>query len=237
MIEKFDFESGRIISKKYELVSKLGEGWEGEVYKVRELSTGIIRAAKFFYPEKNIKNKTSILYAKKLHKLKDCPITIAYYAQENISFKKYNITVLISDYISGIKLTEYLSKQKGKRLSPFQGLHLLHAIILGVENIHSHGEYHGDLHTDNVIIEKAGLSYEIKLLDFYHYGRTNLNNRQDDISDSIRIFYEALGGSKYYADQNKIVKDICCGLKRSLIIKKYPTASLLRLYLEKLSWE
>lgn len=237
MIRKFDFDSGRVIAKKYELISKLGEGWEGEVYKIKELSTGIVRAAKFFYPERNIKNKTSILYAKKLHKLKDCPTSIAYYAQENFTFKKHNITVLISDYIDGIKLTEYLLKQKSKRLSPFQGVHLLYAIVLGIENIHSNGEYHGDLHTDNVIVEKSGLSYELKLLDFYHYGRTNQTNRQEDISDSIRIFYDALGGSKHYAKHNKIVKDICCGLKHSLIIKKFPTASSLRLHLENLHWQ
>ena len=49
-IDRFDFKEGRVLARKYEVLSKLGGGWEAEVYLLRELSTGIERAAKFFYP-------------------------------------------------------------------------------------------------------------------------------------------------------------------------------------------
>ena len=48
----FDFSEDNVLSDKYEVIEKLGEGWEGEVYLVKELDTDIERAAKFFYPEK-----------------------------------------------------------------------------------------------------------------------------------------------------------------------------------------
>ena len=48
-IEGFDFEPGEVFADKYEVLSLLGSGWEGEVYRVREMSTGVERAAKFFY--------------------------------------------------------------------------------------------------------------------------------------------------------------------------------------------
>ena len=32
----FDLATGRVISKKYEILSLLGAGWEGEVYKILE---------------------------------------------------------------------------------------------------------------------------------------------------------------------------------------------------------
>ena len=41
VIESFDLEPGRILARKYEIVSKLGGGWEGEVYRIRERTTGI----------------------------------------------------------------------------------------------------------------------------------------------------------------------------------------------------
>ena len=54
VISSFDFQPGRSLAKKYEVLSKLGQGWEGEVYLLRETSTGIERAAKFFFPQRAI---------------------------------------------------------------------------------------------------------------------------------------------------------------------------------------
>lgn len=48
----------------------LGSGWEGEVYKILETSTGIECAAKLFYPYRNENNCASKFNAKKLHKLR-----------------------------------------------------------------------------------------------------------------------------------------------------------------------
>lgn len=70
-IDSFSFAPGRKLAGKYEVVSQIGEGWESEVYIVRELATGIERAAKFFFPERNPNNRTLRGYAK-LHRLKDC---------------------------------------------------------------------------------------------------------------------------------------------------------------------
>ncbi|MFT6544260.1 MAG: hypothetical protein ACJAT2_001578, partial [Bacteriovoracaceae bacterium] len=98
-IVKFDFEPGKIISGKYIVVEKLGEGWEGEVYKVQESATGIERAAKFFLPNRNIKNKSAKFYANKLHKLRSCPILIQYLTQDTIIFKGEKVSYLISDYV------------------------------------------------------------------------------------------------------------------------------------------
>lgn len=78
LIEEFNLEPGRTLAGKYEVVSKLGEGWEGEVYLVEELGTGIARAAKLFFPQRNPNDRTARFYARKLHKLRQCPILIQY---------------------------------------------------------------------------------------------------------------------------------------------------------------
>ena len=60
------------------MVSLLGSGWEGEVYLVRELVTGIERAAKLFFPNRNPNNRVATAYAKKLYKLRACEALIQY---------------------------------------------------------------------------------------------------------------------------------------------------------------
>ncbi len=236
VLDSFDFEPGRMLGGKYEIISKLGEGWEGEVYMVREKFSKIDRAAKFFFPKRNPRNKNLLFYAKKLHKLRHCPILIHYHTQETIIYRRTPITFLVSEYVEGELLSEFLARQKGKRINSFRALHLLHALASGIESIHHMREYHGDLHTDNIIIRRYGLSYDLKLLDMFHWGAPKAGNIHIDVFDLIRIFYDSIGGQKHYAKQSREIKELCCGLKRTLILKKFRTAGQLREYIETMKW-
>ena len=98
-IDAFNLAPGRVLARKYEVLNLLGAGWEGEVYLIRELATGIERTAKIFFPQRNIKDKNVKFYAKKLHKLRHCPIVIQYNAQDHITVKGLPVTILISEYV------------------------------------------------------------------------------------------------------------------------------------------
>tara|TARA_R110002096_G_scaffold78934_11_gene185514 strand:+ start:2240 stop:2953 length:714 start_codon:yes stop_codon:yes gene_type:complete len=233
---EFNLSPGRIISRKFEVISKLGCGWEGEVYKILETGTNIERAAKLFYPERNKNDKTANFYAKQLHKLRECPILIQYHTKETFIFKRKPITVLISEFIEGELLSEFITRFPGKRLSSFQALHLLYAMTKGVEQIHNLGEYHGDLHTENVIINKFGLEFQLKLLDLIFSKESKRESRREDIVDLIKIFYDSFGGAKHYSRQPDAIKYICCGLKPSLILKKFKNVTQLRIHLENMHW-
>jgi serine/threonine protein kinase len=235
-IEAFDFRPGKKLRGGYEIVTHLGAGWEGEVYLIRERATGIERTAKFFFPHRNERDRASVFYAKKLHKLRQCPIVIQYYTQDTVLYRGIPITFLISEYVEGELLSAFLDRQTGKRLNPFQAVHLLHALATGIESIHQMGEYHGDLHTENIMIQRYGLGFELKLLDMFHWGAPSAQHIHDDVIDLIKLFYDALGGAKHYARQPIEVKEICCGLKRSLILKKFKAAGQLRRYLETMQW-
>jgi hypothetical protein len=119
----------------------------------------------------------------------------------------------------------------------FQGLHLLHNLTLAVESIHRLREYHGDLHAENVIVRRLGLGFQVRLLDFFPWGKPRPAHLKDDICDVIRLFYDAVGGRGRYAKHPAVVKNICCGLKRSLILAKFPRISRLREHLETLEWD
>jgi len=236
-ISQFNLQPGRVLARKYEVIGLLGAGWEGEVYLIKENATGIERTAKIFFPQRNLKDKAVLFYAKKLHKLHHCPITIQYSSQETFTFRGITITMLISEYVEGDLLSQFLDRQPGKRLNPFEALHLLHSLAVGMECIHIMGEYHGDLHTENVIVQRYGLKYEFKLIDMFNFGKPNRENIYQDTIDLIHIFYHSLGGKKHYHKQSPEIKAICCGLKRSLILKKFRSASELRQYIETMQWK
>lgn len=236
-IEEFNLPEGKRIARKYIVQNRLGAGWEGEVYLVQEMHTNVIRAAKLFYPHRNIKFKTSTKYIQKLHKLQDVTLVMNYQTQDIIRFKGENIVCMICEFIDGEMLSSLLARQKGKRLGVFQALHLLYALVKGIESIHEAGEYHGDLHVDNVMIKRFGLSFDLRVIDLHHWGDSKSDNRAEDLIKIIHIFYECLGGAKHYQKLPPAIKNIIKGLKRSLILKQFKSVGHLRLHLENLDWD
>lgn len=232
----FDIAKGVILGGKYRVLGLLGAGWEGEVYLVRERGTGIDRAAKFFFPHRDPGNRNLTYYARKLHRLRHCPILLRYYTRESFLLDGRRLTCLVSDYVEGEPLSRFLARQPGRRLDAFQALHLLHALADGVACIHAVGEYHGDLHADNIVVRRRGLGFGVRLLDLFRWGNARHVNIQEDVCDLARLLYDITGGQRRYAGQPPEVKGICRGLKRTLILERFRTASQLRRHLERLEW-
>ena len=172
-----------------------------------------------------------------MHKLHSCNALIKYLSQDVIIHEDEEITYLVSEFVEGKTLSSFLDSRPRKKLTAFQALHLLHSIAKGVEDIHYLKEYHGDLHTDNVIVTKFGLEFSVKLIDVFQWGKATKGSIQDDVIDMIRIFYDALGGAKTYSTQPPEVKEIVCGLKKNMIRKKFKTAGQLRIHLEHMHME
>lgn len=236
-IESFDFKHGMRISKNYEIVKNLGKGWEGEVYLVKERTTGIERAAKFFFPQRNLKNRAALINATKLHKLRKCPTVVAYHSQEFIRYHDQDVSMLITEYLHGEILFDLLQRQPGKKLDAFSAIHLLYALAVGIEQVHNANEYHGDLHSENIMVEGFGLHFHLKILDLFYWQAPKKDNRENDLCNMIQIFHEALGGARTYPRQRPEIKEIICGLKRSLIIQRFRTVGGLKNHLELMRWK
>jgi serine/threonine protein kinase len=235
-LDGFGLRRGRRLAGKYVLGDMLGQGWEGEVYHVTEIATGIERAAKIFFPKRNPKNRALQFYARKLNRLRRCSMIIQYATQESFRYYGEEVPFLVSEYVDGEILSAYVKRQRGRRLSPFEAMHLLHALVGGVEEIHKAGEYHGDLHSDNIIVRRRGLGFEVKVVDLYQWGRATPEHFRDDLVALIQLLHETLGGAEQYAKLPPEVKAICCGLKRSLIVRKFKSVANLRSHLEALEW-
>ncbi len=235
-VKRFDFPSGRSVAGKYEIERPLGSGWEGEVYVIRERSTGIRRAAKFYYPHRDPMGKAAIAYARKLDALRHCPILMQYHHQEIAYFKKKKVTVVISELVEGQKLSEFLKSQQEARLTTFEALHVLYALARGIAPIHARGEYHGDIHDDNIMIRRQGIAFEVKLVDFFDLGRPTKSKIYKDVLNLVEVFHAIVGGRARYSEQPKVVKDIVRGLKDSLILDRFQSAGDIARHLENLQW-
>jgi hypothetical protein len=194
------------------------------------------RAAKLFKPQHNERDRAVKFYAQKLERLRDCSIVIHYHSSETIRFRGAPITCLISDHAGGEPLCDFISRQRGKRLTSFEALHLVYALAQGVEEIHLRREYHGDLHDENVLVQRQGVFFDLKVIDFYKWGRPTAAHLRDDVADIVRLLYDAVGGQRHYAKQPPEIKTICKGLRRDLIGRAFPTASHLREHLESFAW-
>jgi RIO-like serine/threonine protein kinase len=236
-VTPFDFPAGKSIGGKYRIESLLGSGWEGEVYVIVETRTGIRRAAKFYYPHRDPMGKAAITYARKLDALRHCPILMQYHHQEICVVRKQKTMVVISELVEGVKLSEFLRKQVKHRLSTFEALHVLYALARGIAPIHARGEYHGDIHDENIMIRRTGIGFEVKLLDFFDLGRPTAAKIRKDVLNLIEVFHTIVGGREHYARQPRVVKDIIRGLKDSLILQRFKSAGDIQRHLENLTWD
>ncbi|MGH8274183.1 MAG: protein kinase domain-containing protein [Gammaproteobacteria bacterium] len=233
----FRLRPDTILAGKYRVLSRLGHGWEGEVYRVVELSTGIERAAKLFYPLRDPRGKVSAWYARKLDRLRRCPILIPYLTSETLTIHAEPVHTLISELVEGEVLARFIRRQPGRRLHPFEALVFLHRLAAGLESIHALSDYHGDLHEENLIVRRTGVDFELRLVDAYRWSGPRRESIREDVVDAVKMFHFALGGQTRYARQPPEVKEICRGLKKSLILARFPTATALRRHLETFDWE
>jgi serine/threonine protein kinase len=234
--KRFDFPPGRFIAGKYEIEELLGSGWEGEVYRIVERSTGIRRAAKFYYPHRDPTGKAAIAYARKLDALRHCPILLQYHHQETAYVHRRKVIVVISELVEGKKLSEFLHAQSGHRLSTFEALHVLYVLAKGIAPIHARGEYHGDIHDDNIMIRRQGIGFDVKLLDFFDLGKPSRSKIEKDVLNLLEVFLVVVGGRSNYSRQPKVVKEIIRGGKDSLILERFSSAGDIQRHLETLEW-
>jgi len=235
-VTSYELQPGRRIGQPYVVVQLLGSGVEGEVYQILETDTGIYRAAKLYFPHCNPTGRTSRWLARKLDKLRHCPIVLQYQHIQEIQIARQKVLCLVSELAPGTMLEDWIARQRGGRLAPYAALHLFYRLVRGLETVHAVGEYHGDVHSQNIMVQPIGIGFHLKLIDFYNWGPHTRGKQREDIVDAITVFHEILGGKRHYARQGPEVRHICAGLQATRILKRFPTMSALRNHLETFEW-
>ena len=231
-----DLQVGRKLGSRYRVESLIGQGSEGAVYSVVDMTTGIRRAAKLFGRQADRRGRLSTRHAQKLNRLRYCHIVLQYLHSETVRVKGQSVIALVSELCEGMPLEQFIAQQPGKRMSTFMALNLLQTLVEGLEEVHLAGEYHADVHSQNIMVQPRGVGFEVKLIDFYEWGRTTKSKQQQDILDAIKVFYEMLGGRRVYRRLPDEVKYIIAGLQTKHILNRFPTMSDLSIYLDTFEW-
>jgi len=227
---------GRRLGSRYRVESLIGQGSEGAVYSVIDIATGIRRAAKLFRPGVDRRGRLTTRHAQKLNRLRYCNIVLQYLHSETVRVRGEKLTALVSELCEGVQLERFIEQQPGRRMSTFMALCLLQTLVEGLEEVHLAGEYHADVHTQNIMVQPRGVGFELKLIDFYEWGRTTKSKQQQDILDAVKVFYEMLGGRRVYRRLPDEVKYVCAGLQTKHILKRFPTMADLNAYLSSFEW-
>jgi hypothetical protein len=235
-ISTFGLKTGQKIGQRYEVAGLLGRGSEGEVYAVTETETGIQRAAKIYFPHKDPRQRSIVWYARKLNALRHCPIVLQYHHTEQFAIGDRQVRCLISELAQGEQLEKWLARHRDNRIPPFMALHVLYQLVRGLEAIHILGEYHADVHSQNILIQPRGVSFDIKLIDFYDWGRPVGYKQRQDIWDTVNVFLECLGGRRFYKTLPPEIKWIAAFGRRAIILRRFGTITSLRQHLETFSW-
>jgi serine/threonine protein kinase len=232
----FGFQPGRRVERYYVLGDFIGAGYEGEVYHLTEHKTGIERVIKFFYPHRHRDPRRSIRLARKLHRLRHCSVILQYHHHGELAWQGRKIPYMVSDLASGQMLHQLIQRQPRKRFHPFEALSLTYAIACGVAEMHDLGEYHGDIHEDNILVERRGVAFDIKLIDLYLHARWTANRLKMDVLDLAWLLYQLVGGPAGYSGSPKIIKEIVCGRRTQTICRKFATAGDLCRFVEQYPW-
>ena len=232
----FGLARGDRLTWRYEVIDRLGAGTEGEVYKIREKATGLFRAAKLYFDSRD-GGRAAARYARKLDALRDCDIVVKYLHTEEVRIGDRFIGCLISEYFDGGSLDDLLGSYRGRRMPAFEALNLIYQLTKGVAEIHARKEFHGDLHADNIFVERRGVAFHLRTIDFHEWGRSPAEERRADIVAIARLLYDLTGGRAHYKKQIAPIRQICLGLRSDLVLEKFPSIFHLRAHLETFEWE
>jgi serine/threonine protein kinase len=144
---------------RYAILSRLGEGGIGVVYKafdpnlnkivaIKVLNTGTLRA------DQHVRFQNE---ARALAELKHTAIPEIY----NFSISEDGAPYMVMEFIEGKSLSQLLSEQK--KLSVDNALAIAKQVCNALQSAHSMGIFHRDVTPSNIIIDVEG---EVKLVDF-----------------------------------------------------------------------
>ena len=176
--EFFIRQTDGLITQYYEVIKKIGEGASAKVYKVKEKSTGFIRAMKQVEKSKlpDVKYfETEI----KILTLLDHPNIVRLFEV----FEDQKNFYLIMELCTGGNL---LTKMKNNKYKEKKAAIIMEQIVSAIAYCHERGICHRDLKPQNILFCDESSNSQIKVVDF-GIGKIfdpSLTNLQSEINNS-----------------------------------------------------
>jgi len=159
-----DIKTGTVLRGKYEVISKVGEGGMGAVFKARIVPGGDIRAVKVVAqrlvqePGFRQRFKSEALIMKAIKHPNDVEVQDYDETEEGQPF-------LVMEFVDGVHLDELVPA--GTKMDVARAVNLVTQVVDGVGAAHKLSIIHRDVKPDNILVAKDANGKEIvKLLDF-----------------------------------------------------------------------
>ncbi|HEU5075646.1 MAG TPA: serine/threonine-protein kinase, partial [Polyangiaceae bacterium] len=155
-------ESGDIIAGKYRLVSLLGEGGMGAVWRARNMDLDVEVALKLIRAEATLSEATDRLLreAQAAAKLIDAGIVRVF----DFGRSEQGNPFIVMELLEGEDLAAAI--QRRGRLSPKRAVRVLLPVVRALSVAHQNGIVHRDLKPENVFLSKTSNGLQPKVVDF-----------------------------------------------------------------------
>lgn len=159
--DSFISEKAGKFSDYYRILSRIGEGGYGQVFKVQHKKTGLIRAMKMIGKSKiDKKNQGKLFFEYQLLKNIDHPHIIRIYEVYNDTKNFY----LITEFCEGGDIFSIIQRQE--EFSEKIAARLMKQVVNAVLYCHLNGIVHRDIKADNVLLLHNDINSPVKLIDF-----------------------------------------------------------------------
>ncbi|HEX8926203.1 MAG TPA: serine/threonine-protein kinase, partial [Terriglobales bacterium] len=141
----------------YEIISAIGNGGMGEVYKVRHTISQRTEAIKVLLTSATQRPETNDRFIREIRVL--ATLSHPNIATLHTAFHHDNQLLMVMEYVEGMNLAERLNRGMLLRDS----LDCARQVLTALDYAHSHGVVHRDIKPSNIMITALG---RVKLLDF-----------------------------------------------------------------------
>ncbi len=221
---KDKFESvlslGEIVGGRYRVLSVLGQGGAGVVYKVEQIFLGDVYALKFLHAEKSTDKAVARFHkeANAAHLLKHNNLVRVH----DFGFSENNQPFFVMDYVEGTPLSERIKFQGCLAVS--NALDVFIQVCDALSYAHESGVIHRDLKPSNIMLTKLGPE-EAELVKIVDFGIAKILQLETDEANELTRTGEIFGSPFYMSpeqcmghsiDQRSDIYSLGCSLFEAL---------------------
>ena len=155
-MENLFAEEGEDPNKLFKILQKVGQGNYGSVYKIQNIKTGEIMAAKIC----KIENNNSESFLKEINMLKQCdsPYILKYYG----SYLQNNTIWILIEFCEGGSLLDIM-RITNQFFNEEEIASIIKMVLKGLQFLHAQRKLHRDIKAGNILLTDEGIA---KLGDF-----------------------------------------------------------------------